>query len=447
MAKFSRDLDLLTSKITPTLFTLAAPIMLGALLQTCYTMTDMFWVGRLGDQSVAAVGTIGMLLWFTQGILTAPKVGGQIFTGQQLGAGSLSDAREYVTASLRLTLYISTFLALILLIFHSPILSIFALNEAVTQKAASDYLWVVSAFLPISALPLMCSALMTSSGNSKTPFMITALGLISNMILDPLLILVFKMGVAGAAIATILSQAMQLLCYYSICRTKDLYRGINIFKWRFGLNSKQILKLGIPSSILNVFYSGVAIAIARIVASFGDMAIAAQRIGINVESISYAGAEGFTLALSSMLAQNYGAKNFSRSKRIYKIGYTLIAIFSVFTTLILFFIGPDFATLFLSQPDAIRHGSSYLKILSISQIFMNVEIMVVGAFSALGNTIIPTIVVVICMLLRIPMALIFSAGPLEVSGIWWAITISTLLKGTILTLLFHFFKKKKLSDN
>ena len=445
MPKRTENLDLLTAKITPTLYALAAPIMLGALLQTCYTMTDMFWVGRLGDQAVAAVGTVGILIWFCQSVLNAPKVGGQIFTGQQLGAGNLAEAKEYTTASIRLTLIMSTILTLILLIFHHPVLSIFALNEEVTRQAASDYLWVISIFLPISSLPMLFSTLMTASGNSKTPFKITAMGLISNMLLDPLFILVFNMGTAGAAFATILSQALQLLAYYIICHKQDLYKGIKVFRWRFGAQSKLILKLGIPSSILNVFFSGVAISVSRIVASFGDMAIAAQRIGVNVESISYAGAEGFTLALSSMLAQNYGAKNYERSEKIYRTGYLLISIFSIFTTLFLFLAGPLFASLFLAQPEAISHASNYLRILSLSQIFMNVEIMLVGAFSALGNTIIPTIVVVSCMLLRIPLAIILSSTTLAASGIWWAITISTILKGLILTLLFHFFRKKKLS--
>lgn len=444
MSTARRELDLLKAPITPALFTLALPIMLGALLQTCYTMTDMFWVGRLGDQPVAAVGTIGMVIWFTQGLLTAPKVGGQIYTGQQLGAGDLDEAREFCTASIRLTLFFSLVIGLLLLLFHRPILAVFALNEAGTQQAASDYLLICSFALPLSALPMMLSALMTASGNSRLPFAVTAAGLAANMILDPLLILVFRLGVSGAALATALSQLLQVLFYFFCCRRHPLFRALPILRLRFGRQSSLLLKLGIPSAILNVCFAGISIAVARIVADFGDLAIAAQRIGINVESISYAGAEGFSLALSSMLAQNFGARQFARSRRIYRTGYLLTVLFSCCTTAVLYFGGPFFSALFLSHPDAVRCGSDYLRIISYSQLFMNIEIIVIGAFSALGNTLIPSLTVILLMLLRIPLALTLSAGDLAISGIWWAVTLSTIAKGLLLTLFFALFKKRKL---
>ena len=441
------QLDLLNAHITPTLFKLAAPIMFGALLQTCYTMTDMFWVGRLGDRPVAAVGSIGLLLYFTQSVFAACRIGGQTYTGQSLGAKRLDHARSYAAEALRLTIWIALTFSLILLTLRGPIISIFGLNDAETLQAAHEYFIIIASGLAISVTPQILSSLMTSTGDSRTPFAITALGLIANMILDPLFIFVFHMGVKGAALATLLSQALQLITYYWRCHKHELFHQQRFLIPKFNKDAVEILKLGLPTAVQQIFFSGISIVIARLVANFGDMAVAAQRIGINVESISYAGAEGFTLALSSMMAQNYGARNYYRVKRVYRTGFLLICGLSAITSLLLFFFNRQFAQLFLSNPEAIDFCADYLRIQSYTQVTMNFEIMVAGAFAALGNTIIPSATIISIMIMRVPIAIFLSQTSMKTSGIWWAISGTCALMGLCLAFFFEIYKRHALDEN
>ncbi|MDO5732169.1 MAG: MATE family efflux transporter [Eubacteriales bacterium] len=442
----SKELNLLEGDILSSIFRLSAPIMLGALLQTVYTMTDMFWVGRLGDLEVASVGTCGMILWFTQGLLNAPKVGGQVFTGQSLGAQQLKSARKYCRNSLQLTALFSLAISLVLLIGRYQVRAIFDFSNPVTQASFMDYYLVVIGGLIFTALPPMCASLLTASGDTRTPFIVTLIGLGTNMLLDPLMILHFSWGVRGAAIATICSQALQVFIYYLYIHRRELFTKMRPLSLLDSNACREILKLGAPSSLMNIFYAGTSIALARIVSGFGDMAIAGQRIGTNVESISYSGAEGFALALSALLAQNYGAKQYRRSREIYRKGLFLIFLFSCFTSFLLFFFGRNFAQLFLSQPESIEHCSNYLRILSYSQLFMNLEIILVAAFAALGNTFTPAVIVTFIMFLRVPIAYFLSRTNLGATGIWWSISGTSMMKGAILYLIFDQFQRRRLRE-
>lgn len=201
--------NLTSGPIHRQLFNLAVPIMGTSFVQMAYSLTDMAWVGRLGSESVAAIGSVGILTWMTNSISLLNKVGSEVSVGQSIGAQNAPDARSYASHNLTLSLIISICWGLILFVFAEPIMQIYKLEPAITAKAV-NYLRIVATAFPFIFLSASFTGIYNASGQSKIPFMISGIGLLLNMILDPLFIFGFGWNTEGAAIATWVSQATVL---------------------------------------------------------------------------------------------------------------------------------------------------------------------------------------------------------------------------------------------
>jgi Na+-driven multidrug efflux pump len=174
-----------------------------------------------------------------------------------------------------------------------------------------------------------------------------------------------------------------------------------------------------------------------IVASFGPVSIAVQKVGSQIESISWMTAEGLAIALSSFVGQNYGAKDYDRIKKGCKITIIIGIILGTINTLVLVFLGKYIFSIFINEGESILKGTDYLKILGYSQLFMCIEIIITGIFRGLGKTLVPSLVSIILTGSRLPLAYIISKpNILGIDGVWWSISISSILKGIILLSIF-----------
>ena len=279
-------------------------------------------------------------------------------------------------------------------------------------------------------------------GNSKTPFLINTIGLLTNIVLDPILILglgkIPSMGVAGAAIATVVAQIVVTSCFMlKILKSKEIYFKIIPFK-DIKLNYYKILyNLGIPVALQSGLFTLFSMTLGVVVASFGPVAVAVQKVGSQIESISWMSAEGIAAALSSFVGQNYGSKDYDRIQRGCKITLLIAIIMGTINTILLVFLGKYIFSIFINESEAILKGADYLKILGYSQLFMCIEIVIAGAFRGLGKTLIPSLVSIILTGSRIPLAyLISNPSILGLNGVWWSISISSILKGILLLSIF-----------
>mgnify|MGYP000988916750 CR=1 FL=1 len=156
-------------------------------------------------------------------------------------------------------------------------------------------------------------------------------------------------------------------------------------------------------------------------------------------------AGGFQTAMSTFVGQNFGAKKWSRVIRGYFIGFAIMTVFGLLTTGLLIFASRPIFTLFIHEEETILYGIRYLKIFGLSQLFMCTEGVTAGAFNGLGKTIPPSVTGVSLNALRIPMALVLSSTALGLNGVWWAISISSILKGVILP-VWHLIMLKRNSE-
>lgn len=438
--------DLTEGSIIKGLISLSLPIMGTSFLQMAYNMTDMIWLGRVGGKAVAAAGTAGFYMWLSFAFIIVTKIGGEIKVSQSIGKKDFPEAKDYAKTALQVNIIIALIYFLFIQIFKSPLIYFFGIKDEFVVKEAISYLNVVSFGFIFAFINPLLTGMFNSYGDSKTPFYINTVGLIANMILDPIFILgyfgVKPMGVFGAGLATIISQlVVSLVFLIYIFSTKTVFREIRMFSPVNFSKIKEIFSLGTPAAMQSALFTAISMAIARIVSSYGPLAIAAQKVGAQIESISWMTAGGFQGALAAFVGQNYGAEKEERIKKGYELSIKLISIIGLFATIVLFVFAEEIFSFFIPEEETIKFGISYLKIMAYSQIFMCVELTTAGAFNGISKTMPPSIVSISLNGIRIPMAFIFSRY-FGIDGIWWAITISSVLKGLILYIWFNKTIKK-----
>lgn len=432
----SKRVDLLNGNIASSLAKLAFPLMGISFLQMTYNLTDIFWIGKLGAGAVAAVGTGGLFLWLCQGIHTITQLGGQVFVAQKLGAKKYEEAGEYAHASIFMSITISLLLGCVFYFGVVPLVAIFNLNDTSVIEAAQTYIMVTCGLVIFMLLAKLLTALITTTGDSKTPLKATVVGLAFNMILDPILIFGYlgfpTLGVLGAAIATVFAQIIVFLILLFHCiKDKHLFCFVHLNTFPKLHNCLHIIKLGIPTTLQNVLFPLISIYISSLTATFGDNAVAVQRIGSQIESVSWMTTEGFAIAVNSFVAQNFGAQNFDRAKKGGYQAIIILGIYGIFASALLVFGAKYIFQLFLDEPVVLSMGIDYLRIVGYTQVFLCFEILSTSILNAFGKTLYPAVVGTFFTALRIPSAL-FLITIYGLNGIWWALTISTLCKGIFL---------------
>lgn len=440
--------DFTQGSIFKQLIKLAMPIMAVSFIQMTYTMVDIIWIGRLGSKSVAAVGSVGLLMWMMNSFALLSKVSAEVSIGQSIGARRLDKAKIYASHTTTIALIMGVSFAVLFLIFPQTVVSFFKLDTDI-HIIAVDYLRLVIIGIPIMFLILNFSGVYIGSGRSDIPFYFNAIGLVINIILDPILIFGLgffpKLGTQGAAVATVFSQAVVLVLFIWHLRSKKGALGNFSFfikpRKSYTLN---ILKLGIPVAAMNVYFSIINMNLTRIASIHGGhLGVTSQTTGGQIEGITWNTSQGFATALGSFVAQNYGAGRMERARRAYR--YTLIAMttLGIIVTWAFMFHGNDIFSIFIPEREAWLAGGNYLYIMAFSQIFMMLELTTQGMFNGLGRTSPPAIISIIFNTIRIPLAILL-AKPMGINGVWWAISISSFFKGIILMMWYLLVQKRLL---
>jgi putative MATE family efflux protein len=432
--------NLTEGNIFKKLFILALPIMGTSMIQMAYNLTDMIWVGVLGSRAVTAIGTAGFYMWLAFAFIIIPKIGAEVGVAQSVGRKDVNEIKSYIRHSIQMNVALAALYGAAMMIFRKQLIGFFNIPGDDIVSMATSYLFIVSMGMIFFFLPPVLTSIFNGHGDSHTPFMINTIGLTVNIILDPLLILGIgpfpQMGVAGAAVATIFAQFVVSMVFIWVIRKKtDFFVGVNFLQKPDWKHIGKIVRLGMPVALQSGMFTIIAMIIARILSRWGATPIAVQSVGSQIESISWMTASGFQTALSAFVGQNYGAKKWERIYKGYFTAIGTIAIMGIITSsLLIFFPGPIFS-IFIREPKVIQDGIIYLRILGASQLFMCIEITTAGAFNGLGKTIPPSIVSIILNALRIPGALLLSIS-LGLTGVWWSISLSSILKGIILTSWF-----------
>lgn len=443
-----KRMDLTKGSIIPTLVKLALPIMGTSFIQMAYNLIDMIWIGRVGSSAVAAVGTAGFFTWLAMAFIMISKIGAEIKVSQTIGAHLYKETKGYVQSALQINILFAILYMFVLLCFKAPLIGFFKLGDQEIIQMSYTYLEVMAVGMIFYFINPVFTAIFNGSGDSKTPFIINTIGLVFNIVFDPLLILGFgpipALGVLGAALATVAAQIVVSLCFIVIMiKSRATYLKVNLFAKPDFKSIKMLCSIGFPGALQSGLFTLISMTLGRLVAAYGPVPIAVQKVGSQIESISWMTAGGFSTALGAFVGQNYGAKQYQRIQKGYKTTITLAIGLGGFATLLLVFAGNPIFSFFLPETEAIEQGEVYLKILGYSQLFMCIEITTQGLFNGLGRTYIPSIVGIVLTGARIPLAyLIAQPQFLGIDGVWWAITISSVAKGIVLVGIYLYLKKR-----
>lgn len=442
-----KNIDLLHGNILKSLTELAVPIMATSLVQTAYNLTDMAWIGMVGSDAVAAVGAAAMYTWLSSGVVTLARMGGQVKSAHAYGEGNRREAVQYGKGALQLAVGLAVTFGIVTNLMAGPLIGFFHLNSPAVVENAITYLRIACGFILFAFIGQTLTGLYTAAGNSRTPLIANCVGMGANIILDPLLIFglgpVPGMGVAGAAVATVSAQfIVSLVLVISMRKDPVLAAQMRVWIPTPWSNIKTMIRIGFPSAVQSMLYCSISMVLTRFVTSWGDTAVAVQRVGGQIESISWMTADGFGSAINAFVGQNYGAGNLKRVKQGYMKAAGIMVAWGIFTTLLLILGAVPIFSLFIHEAQVIPAGADYLRIIGFSEMFMCVELMTVGAMSGMGRTMEASVITIILTAARIPLALLLGSTELGLNGIWWALTISSIVKGIIFFAVFSRMMRK-----
>ncbi|GBU11101.1 DNA damage inducible protein DinF [Erysipelotrichaceae bacterium] len=437
-----QKMDMTTGKIEPLLLKLAIPIILGNFIQTASGMVNMIWVGHLGSDAVAAIGTAGFFVNLAIAFSTLIVIGAGVRISQTIGANQPQKTAVYIKTSLVLAVIVSIIFSIVIGVSAPQLISFFNMNNPVVEQAAQSYLEKSLVGIPFLFLATLFTTILTSYGDTTRAFHINAAGFILNIILDPLFIFgigIFpQMGTDGAAVATTLARMITAGLFIFFSKKYLIAPAKEKISYKKAI---EIMKLSFPVTLQRVIFIFITIYMAKIIVQFGTEAIAVQKIGVQIESVTYLTIGGVQGAIAAFIGQNYGANKIDRIAKGYYKALALVTGFGIIVGIGFVLFPRQLFSIFISDEAVISGGVIYMVTLAISQVFMCWELLSVGAFNGMGKTYAPPIVSIIFSLLRIPMALIF-AHYIGLPGIWLSISISSIIKGILLVVWYSITIKK-----
>ncbi|MDD7362725.1 MAG: MATE family efflux transporter [Peptoniphilus sp.] len=425
---------------------MALPLMGIAFIQMAYNLVDLAWIGRLSTDAVAAVGTAGFFMWIANAVTLIIKTGVSVELAQAYGKQNVERIKAITIAGLQLTLVLWAMLSCIYIVFRRDIYGYFRLEPSVFELAL-DYHTVISGGLIFTFLMPYFSAYYYGEGNSETPFRTFIVALLFNLIMDPIFIFglgpIPKMGIKGAALATVLAQALGVCIYLFLgYRHGEVYTEVNYVREIRGKNISEILKLGLPACGQSLVHSLVSVRLNKFIAVYKAVGIATYTIGSQIESISWMSAEGFATAFTAFFGQNYGAGNYERLEEGKRVCTKLILAIGIVATAVLCLGSGFLFKLFTpNDPRVVEEGRVYLLILGSTTILMAMEIGYSGMLNGLGLTRYPAFISTVFNVLRIPMAYVLMKI-FALRGIWLAMTISQAVKGIFMVAVFSYIQGK-----
>jgi len=359
-----------SGRTLPQIFRFTMPLLLGNLLQQTYSLIDAAIVGKfLGINPLAAVGASSSVIFLILGFCSGCCCGFGIPVAQKFGARDYGDMRRYVFSGLKLTAWMSVGIALVTCLFCGTILRIMQTPEMIFEDAYW-YLLITFVGVPATFYYNLLSSVIRALGDSKTPFWFLLFSTILNVALDLFCIVTLGWGVAGAAIATVFSQAMSAwLCYVYMMRRFDILKGDASDRVLSPRHVRMLLKIGVPMGLQFSITAIGSIMLQSANNALGTSCVAAFTAAMRVKMFFICPCESLGIAMATFAGQNYGA---GKPKRIWlgvKSSMLMATIYVVFTIIVLFGFSEKFALLFVDRgaDEIIRNTALFLH---VSAIFM-----------------------------------------------------------------------------
>lgn len=437
--------DLTQGVIPRTLLTFTLPMMVSSLLQQCYNITDTLIVGQfIGRQALAAVGSAYALMVFLVSILSGLSMGSGTVFSQQFGAGDFPRMRRSIFMSFVFIGAIALLLNAVVFIWIDPILGWLSVPDDVYGMMRS-YLVIIFTGIVFTFLSNFYSSLLRSVGDSMTPLVFFAISALLNIGLDLFFILVLDMGIEGAAVATVVSQAVGALLIvwhtYRKCSELRLRRE----DMRFDVAGfKEILSFSSLTCIQQSIMNFGILLVQGLVNSFGTVVMAAFAAAVKIDSFAYTPVQEFGNAFSTFVAQNFGAGKKDRIRSGVRSAVAVAVLFSVFVSAMVFIFARQLMLVFVRPEEAeiIDAGVRYLRIEGSFYVGIGLLFLLYGYYRAIRRPGMSVVLTVLSLGTRVGLSYWLASVPgIGETGIWWSIPIGWAL-ADIVGIACYFVKNR-----
>ena len=442
-ARRAFDPRLLEGSIPRALFLLAVPIMGANILQVAYQVIDAFWVGRLGAAAIASVSITMPVMFVLIALGMGFAIAGTTLIAQYTGARDHAMV-DHVAAQTLLTIVAVSIVLGAIGYFVAPVLLHMMHVAPAVYEGGLWFMRIIFIALPFTFIYAMAQALMRGVGEVKAPLYIVASTVFINFVLDPILIFgkfgLPAWGVTGAAVATLISQAIAAAIALRLLFGGGY--GIHIhwrdFKPDFAFVKRAFL-LGYPASIEQSARGMGMLILTFLITSFGTVVTASFGVGTNVFNVVIIPAMGFSMATSTLVGQSIGAGNIARAESVARLSSVITFTSLTVVGVLCMVFAPQIVRFFVPEDQAvIRAGAEYIRIVAWSFGFIGLQFALMGVIRASGEMI-PAMVIglVSQWLLQIPLAFALSKyTSLGVDGVWWSSPIANFVTAIVSALWF-----------
>ncbi|MCU7208497.1 MATE family efflux transporter [Turicibacter sp. 1E2] len=379
------------------------PILIGNLFQQFYSMVDTAIVGQfVGVGALAAVGATGGVIFLVQGFVNGLTHGFSVIVSQRYGANDELGIKKATATSIYLSAIATVVLTVICVLLAKPVLQLMNTPVDILEDATSYVTIFFGGLVSIIVYNLLAS-LLRAFGDSKTPLYFLILASITNIILDLVLIINFKMGVAGAAIATVVSQGLSgLLCYFYMIKKFDI---LTLKKEHFKYDPmlvKELMYVSLPMA-LQYAITAIGVMILQVaVNSFGSTTVAAFTAATKVEQLVVQPGIAIGMTMATYAAQNLGARRIDRVRQGARQSAWITIVTNALSSVIVIFLGGYIVQLFIpsANVEALPISMEYLKITAIFYPVLGLLFLYRFALQGLGNTVVPMFAGVMELVMR-----------------------------------------------
>ena len=362
------------------------PLLLGNLFQQFYNIVDSVIVGQyLGKDALASVGATGSMTFFFYSLCIGLSLGTGVLIAQHFGAGNDKEVRKIIANSAYVTAAAGTVMTILSVIFAPSLLHLLDTPDTIFDSAVGYMRIACSGTIAVAAYNWI-NAVMRSLGNSRIPLIFLIVASVLNVGLDLLFVIVFDMGVNGAALATILAQALSAGSCIIFAFMKFPQFRISSSEARPDIRAgKNCLVIGVPIALQNAFISISMIYLQRTANLFGDTVIAAYTATMRVEQLIQQPFSSLGTALSTFTGQNLGAGRLDRCIRGYRMSMLTMAAFSLFMLIMFMLFSGNVVGFFVSDDEVIGIGGTALKLSACFYLFLGTIHTTRGLLNGAGD--------------------------------------------------------------
>ena len=427
------EMDMTTGRLLPKVLAFSGPLILTGILQLLYNAADIVVVGRFaGPQALAAVGSTGALINLLVNVFMGLSVGASVVVARAYGAGDNASVSTGVHTAITVAGVAGVLVGVLGFVASHPLLKWMGSPDDVLDMATL-YMKIFFVGMPANMLYNFGAAILRAVGDTRRPLYYLTVSGILNVLLNLVLVIVFHMGVAGVAIATVASQVMSMALVMICLIRSDGPIHLDLRKLRIHLSQLvEIVRVGLPAGLQGSLFSISNVLIQSSVNSFGSLVMAGNSAGSNLEGFVYTSMNAIHQADLTFASQNLGAGQFKRVRRVMWVCLGTVTAIGLGMGLVFLAFGNQLVSIYNSDPEVIHYGMTRLKIILPTYFLCGLMDVMVGQLRGVGYSILPMMISLTgaCLLRVVWIYTFFAANPtLEVLYISypvsWLITFAT----------------------